>query len=77
MAKKDAECFLVSLMPRFFIYQKCPSLVISSDLQKMHKKEVNYANKNANKIVNYANKNANKFAQNWLDQQFGVLLFSI
>ena len=51
--------------------------VMISDLQKMHKKEVNYANKNANKIVNYANKNANKFAQNWLDQQFGVLLFSI
>ena len=51
--------------------------MMTSDLQKMHKKEVNYANKNANKIVNYANKNANKFAQNWLDQQFGVLLFSI
>ena len=37
--------------------------IISRDLQKRHKKEVNYANKNANKIVNYANKNANKFAQ--------------
>ena len=49
--------------------------MISSDLQKMHKKEGNYANENANKLVNYANKNANKFAQNWLDQQFRVLLF--
>ena len=28
MAKKDAKCLLVSLMPRFFIYQKCPSLLI-------------------------------------------------
>ena len=43
----------------------------------MHKKEGNYANKNANKMVNYANKNANKFAQNGWNQQFRVLLFSV
>ena len=42
MAKKDAKCFSVSLMPRFFIDQKCPSLVMTYTYVHSNEKKEKY-----------------------------------